>query len=1340
MKRHYALLLNLVLIAVIYASETPGQLSFDYLTNDNGLPHNRIYDICQDDRGYMWFATDGGLVRYDGRQTVVYRHDRAATSLCSNSVSRLLFTSDGRLYIGTADGISLYYPEMNTFASIGSKAWGGIENLVEGNGQKILVSTFENGCFSYDTRTGAIRKIPILDSDPVWIGCRDKEGSYWAYTRLKLFRFDDNMEIKEEYRVSPELFGSSAISLIYPDSQGNIWIGTFEKGIFKYDARRKTFVPVRLTPDNRKKESPLGLIRTMTEADGKDEYWIGSENGLFLINVRTGNYTRYCQSFESTGKTINDNAVYKVFKSRQGIYWIGTYFGGVNILNVRNNGFHVLEPSDQPNGLKGKALSQIVPYGQDRLLIATEDAGIAILDRNDYRTTHLTADKNDPHRIPSDNVHALLPVSENEVWSGNFLGGISRIDMRSHTARTYRSQEGLTSDFVFSLFELSPDTLLIGELIGADLYDKKNNRFTKFRPDLFEGAFVYGIFRDPEGPVWIYTHNKGIFQYEPAGKTFTHFCYGDRSGLPSNSIVAHCIGSDRRIWFGTKDAGLCRYNREDSTFTVFNESGLLSDNGIRGILEDGHGNLWISSDVGISKINFSDSTAVHYNSKHGLSNNQFNYNSYCRTDDGWMYFGSINGLTYFHPDSIHIEEEAPNLSITYFKLGNTVISPTTNRLLNKQIDYTKRIVLAHDQNSFSIGFSGIYFYKGDVSYQYFLEGLDKEWSMAMDKGEANYTNLSPGHYTFYVKATSRINNMTGETRKIEIIVKPPFWATYTAYFVYAVVLILSVYILYLCYNRRQKRKLAAAIEKIELENVQKLNQHKLNFFTYISHEFKTPLTIIMASIEALRQDRPEEKEKSAFYETIWYSATRLLILVGQLMEFRKIESDHVTLHIRQGSAADFVSLVTRSFRPLLEKKKIRLHTCIGGKTDSFAFDFDKLEKILTNLLMNAIVHTPSEGEITVDFQVAESLLQLAVQDSGKGIDPSLKDNIFEIFSSDKAAYGFAKGSGIGLALVQSLVKFLKGNIEVNNSEQGGCIFKVSLPLTCSSGPFDPYQSRIPENQLFYTDESGSGLSYQDVPTVNKPEHTYTLAIVEDDKDLLGLLNRHFSRTYKVCTFPDAEKAWKNIREKAPDIILIDMMLPGMNGSELCRMIKNEANICHIPVVMMTARDGDEAKLESLESGADIYIQKPFKLAEIDAQIKNIIQSRAALRKWFSEIGNTEIVKRDIKNADEVFLKKAIALIENNIEDTDFDVSGLIGELGISRTQLHNRIKSILGVTTTEFINKVRIKKAKELIASHPELTFSEIAYKTGFSDLSGFSRMFKKVTGITPSQYKTEKG
>ena len=1339
-------LLTAFIVCTAFSAFSAGEKKFQHFTTIEGLSYNTVFDIAQDPSGFIWIATGEGLNRYDSYGFKIYYSDKTEYSIPSNEVKTLLVTQQGTLLAGTSEGLCLFNPENDNFTRIvyEEQSLGVIHHLLETSRGKVIISS-STGIY-YATADGKITERLPLEKDMLQIQ-EDSTGNFWSFKRQRLFCFNSRGDVLKTYYMRPNggpEFIPSPLSSIEIDSKGRLWIGTFRDGPVLLDVEHDRFRPIPLKNPSGSTH-PMYFVRDISEgADGK--YWIGTERGLFIYDFEQTTFEHYLQSFDPSVASINDNAIYKIFKSREDIMWLGTYFGGLNLCEPVLTGFKKIQPGIKPEDLKGKALSQIIEGPGGKLWIATEDAGIAIFDQQKSTFTHILSRQRQDNTQISSNVHALAVDKDGYVWSGNFFGGINRINPTTYQTRNYShipgQPETLINNFVFSLYSDSNDQLWIGTMDGVDCFEKKTSRFVRFKPEIFRGKFIYDIFQDNQKNYWFCTNNNaGLFRYNPQTDEISHFQKDSTHNLRGSSFICHAIDSRGKIWFGSRDGGLVLFDPDTRTFKTYDMDDGLPNNVIYGILEDDQNNLWLSSNKGISKFNYITGEIRNFTVDHGLVGNQFNYKSYLKTADGTMYFGAVNGLTWFHPSQIKTYESEPEIHFTNFRLFNEPVRPGEKSILKKDIDLTDHITLRYHQNVISFDFIALDFHsRGKNNFFYYMDGFESTWQSAGNHQSVTYTNLPPGNYHFRIKATNIYNYPNDLTRSIKVTILPPIWRTLWAYLASFLIFSLILFLLLRFSEIRHREKMALRIEKIEKEKLQELHQHKINFFTYISHEFKTPLTIILASLEAFFSADKIPEPFASRVVSLKRNVFRLQFLINQLMDFRKVETDHASPRLQYGNVIQFLHELFDAFTTLFKRKELEYIFISPNERLFIKFDPDKLEKIVSNLLSNAFKYTPENGEITLRIETTreaeQTFLILTISDTGPGMSQQQIEKIFNLFYKIEEEQNGYQGSGIGLALTQSLVKFLNGTIRVESSPGLGTSFIVKLPCqeeveSTSAPDIIPHNTNIIENLIIQ--------SWQESPEISdENEKTdFEIYFVEDDKEFLRFLSSHFREKYKTVALPNGLEAWKLVQKKVPDLIVTDLMMPQMDGISLCKKLKSEFDYCHIPVIMLTAKSDIESRMESLEVGADVYLPKPFLLSELELQIKNILTSKENLKKHFIQFGQLEI-EHPLKNRDQQFIERITAIIHANLDNPDFGINLLTAELGIGRTLLHTKLKQILDLSTTEFINTIRLREAQKILIENPELTMAEVAYQVGFNDPNYFSRTFKKVFNLSPSDFRNE--
>ena len=791
-----------------------------------------------------------------------------------------------------------------------------------------------------------------------------------------------------------------------------------------------------------------------------------------------------------------------------------------------------------------------------------------------------------------------------------------------------------------------------------------------------------------------------------------------------------CITEDSegRIWVGTMSNGFFNLNKETGQLKLFSREEGLPSNTVYGIVEGKKGELWLSTNNGLCSFNIENTSFKHYNQSNNLPHDQYNFASFYKDDEGTIYFGSIFGLAYFNPEQLTSNTNRPTVYLDQLKLFNKTINPTPDGTLTQPLDYTKQLTFLHKQNVITFAFSAIDLYsEGNNNFSYKLVGFDQDWNNIGSLKQATYTNLPFGHYTFLLKASNNDQLPSINIKELHIEILPPWYLKKVAFVLYFVTLAL-IMLMYLRFLQiRQNEKTPIQLEPLKKE---KIKENKL----------KTQLTLIIASKDRLIQEvySPEKNEKA--YKLIKKNATRLHNLIDQLMSFRKIETTHEKLKLKKGDIVLFFKDTFDAFALLCEQKNINYRFTSEVTEFEAFFDADKFEKILTNILTNAIKHCEEMDIITLSVEVSmpstneNPILTIKLSDTGAGIPPNVLTHIFEPFFTGSHSQSSYKGSGVGLALVKSLVAFMNGTIHINSEVGEGTTLQISIPLVVSNEilnveNIDGNKNLTIQKELIFDEEYNASSPIDD--------SSFTILIAEDNNDLLQFLSDYFSsKHYNVIIAENGAIAYEKANLTPPDLILSDVVMPEMDGIELCSKIKNSLNTSHIPVILLTAKDNVQNKLEALKTGADLYLNKPFNLNEVEILISNLLNSRNKLKKQFLATGNIHIESNSFIKKDKEFIHKLTKIVTDNIDNTEFDVTTFTREAGVSRSVLHVKLKKIANLSTSEFVKSIRIRRAAELL-KQTELTISEISYQVGFSDPNYFSRSFKDVYDCTPSQFRS---
>lgn len=1315
----------------LWRTASAQEIQFKKLTVNQGLSHNTVYAIDRDEDGFMWFATREGLNRYDSYAIKTYYIKGSKTNESANKINSLRCDKN-LVYLGTDNGLYIYDSKTDQIAeSPVFKARDPVLFLLKDR-ETLFLGTSDGLYRMEDTTVKRISRRNVMAKAMGSLPDR----TFLLCLGNKLQIISRNGEVLKTFNPQDlEALSFQDVDLynMYRDGDGSLWLCT-NHGLYQYNPAAQKFRRVNFS-DSTNQEA--NTVRAVTANPG-GLYYIGTEDGLYVYNRLTGKTENYKQSFENDREKLNDNAIYSTYSAGDQSVWLGTYFGGVNYIPSNTYGFKTLLAKSNHKGLSGKAVSQLMEDSLKNIWIGTEDGGITIYHPKNNEYSYINKDSR-PFRLSINNVHAIEDDGYGNIWVGTFMGGLHQFDLKNKKTVIYRNQaynkHSLSNNYVYAIYRDSRGKLWVGTQDGLNLFNYQTKEFSLFRPEIFRYQFIYDITEDGNGAVWFCTRYDGIYRYDPSTEAVRHYsATGPHAQLPSNQIISVYRDSRQQLWFGTLNGGVCIYNMESDSFRTLNTSnGLINDN-VYGILEDDGGFIWLTTNRGLSRYNPHNNHFTNYDSRYGLPSNQFNFKSYLKSSDGTLFFGSINGLCTFNPEEIMQNRPQIPLRFTDFKLFNKSVLPSRTSVLKNSIDYTRKIELPYAQKVFSLSYAAInYGNPGSTKYAYYLEGFEKEWNYVGDNNSVVYTNLSPGNYIFRVRAIQPDGSAYSNERSIEIRILPPFYLTRTAYVLYLLFIALLIWLYSRFIRFLHQKKLEVQIERVEKEKTEELAQNRLTFFTFISHEFKTPLTLILASIEKFAGERSEEFKKNPELLRIKNSASILFRLVQQLMEFRKIETNYSAVNLTYTDMVAFSKETTFFFDSIALNKGISLDFQTEQKEMFCYFDKDKIEKILFNLLANAIQNT-ERGRIAVSLSAKEGtksnrILNIRVSDTGKGMSPEEVRNVFNLFYKSP---GNKEGSGVGLALVGALVKYLNGEIKIQSQPEEGTCTEIILPILLKPAPAVLKQAA-----------EAAGISNSLSVTASKmkvqatPPQKYTLLIVEDNRELLSFLSKHFSKSYQVFTASNGVSALTKIEKNIPDIIISDVKMPKMDGVELCGRLKNEGRFNYIPIILLSGQDTEDLKIDVLGVGADGYLNKPFSLKELELVISNMIKSRVMLRAHVAGAGEFVTEKLPDNNRNQEFLNKLSEALERRFSDSTFTIGDLAGDMGMSRTSLHLYARKILDKSASELLNDYRLKRAGIMLKNN--IPVKDTAYYCGYNDPNYFSRMFKTKFGITPTKYKEEK-
>jgi ligand-binding sensor domain-containing protein/signal transduction histidine kinase/DNA-binding response OmpR family regulator len=1322
-------------------------IAFNHLTVEHGLVNYSVLSISQDANGFMWLGTRMGLNRYDGVRFHLYKSDvKDSTSLSNNDITTLFTDSKQTLWIGTSSGLDAFNPRKDAFERIwinGSRV-GNIFSIYEDRKGRLWIGSSNGLHLLTDRRKKSFQSFYAARDENGIAGnivraiFEDHDGNLWIGTNngLTKMKWQNGRYQFTTFRHEagkPGCLSANYITSIAEDAQHKLWIGTQNAGVDLYDPATNTF-----TVYSHRNNDPSSLvnnnIRKILLVENK--IWAGTQEGLSIIDPATKKITSY-QHDASNKKSLSQNSIYSLFEDANGSVWAGTYFGGANITYSYTTSFHTFQNNESRSSLSNNVVSSIVEDGQHNLWIGTEGGGLNFLNRATGLFTVYKNKLNDATSLGSNLVKVVYVDKEGNPWAGTHGGGLCVLDRKRNQFRRYlyvENDAGSLSSEITSLAEDEKGRFWVVGNIPLRVFRKKGTELqpiplNEVAPALPQDILAAVLFKDAAGNIWI-GRKPGLYKFS-----------GNAVKIIDTTYNVNCIGEDPKgnIWLGLSYGGLARYDSKTGKVVRYEGNHDFSSINVVGLLADDKGNIWLSTDNGLVKFTPAQNRFQTYTVSDGLAGNEFNYNSYLKDSRGELFFGGFNGFTSFFPDNIQTNKYVAPVVFTGLKLfNNNVVINDENKLLKENISLTKELVFKHDQDAFTIEFALLNFIKSNKNkYAYKLEGFDKDWN-EVTTPFATYTNLPSGLYTFWVKGANN-DGVWSRPASIKIKMLPPWWLSWWAYCIYAIVIAAILFLVTRFFFLREL-----------LKKEDELHQVKLNFFTNISHEIRTHLTLIMTPVEQMI----EQKEKNSFdhqqLTQVKGNAHRLLKLVNELMDFRKAETQNLQLQVGRYNLIPFLQDIYTSFRELSLAKNVKISFIHDTEDAPLYFDKEQLEKVFFNLLVNAFKFTPAGGQIILQVEQKEQQVNISVIDNGRGIAPQYLDKLFNNFFQ-VADHGVQNtGYGIGLALSKHIVELHKGSIRVESEpakdDKEGCtVFTVTLlqgnthlkeTVFLQSAAATPAQTISTEMQPAETITIPRGKEH-----ANK---AFTILIAEDNPELRALIQQSLIQQYHILSYENGLRAWEAAIEHIPDLIISDVMMPEMDGFTFCEKLKTDERTSHIPVILLTAKSSQNDQISGLETGADVYITKPFSTKVLELNVRNLLASREKMRHKFSRqmVEGTEpdlpvsttVENTVVNKIDKEFLNRLIQIVEEHIDNPEFGVDMLSKKLAMSAPILYKKLKALTDLSVNDFVKSLRLKKAAELLLQK-QMTVYEVAYAVGYNDRKYFSKEFKKQFGKTPSEF-----
>ncbi len=1340
--RSIALLVLCLLNSVLAISQNRDIL-FENISSQDGLSSNTVFTAIQDSAGYMWFGTQDGLNRYDGYAFAVYRpseSEEKSNSPASVHIRSLHIDSKAILWIGGDEGVTRYEEKHNTFENFqlitdGARQY--VSAISETKDGQIWACLLNGKCFVYNQQLNSFKEVHI-EAGITNIGTLYAiEDGFLVGSDFGLYHLNTSSLKMSEIKL---LNSSFAVNQVTRSHDGTFWIASSGEGILHIDNKFKLIKQYKHEVFNSNSLCNNNVRSLCFDNNGK--LWIGTFVGLSIFDLATNHFENHFEEF-SRPYALTQNSVRTIIKDRDNGMWLGTFFGGVDYYHPANIKFDLLNQNGGNLSLSDNVVSAIKEAPNGNIWILTNDKGLNYWDRKNNKIQFITHDEKDPSSISSNNLKSVIYTNAQNLLIGTHDLGLNYYNPRTKKNIVFKNKGAkgdIPNNNVYALLKDSHSNIWVGTWKGLCKFNERTLSFAQHNTDskgnALSSELISYLYEDSRGRIWIGTFN-GLNIFYPEKNLFETFKIDSSANLNLLNDDITCVYEDTkgRIWIGTRK-GLHLFDELERNFKNITTKDGLASNIIYGVLEDDNNNLWISSNNGLSCYNTKTKRIRNYGIKDGIQASQFNNYSFCKTSDGLLLFGGINGLTIFDPNKV---EETPfnsNVIFTYFKLFNNVIQPgDSSGILEQGISHTKKITLKHNQNVFSIGFAAInYIGSNNIVYKYKLEGYDQEWREAESGRNAYYSNLQPGNYTFKVIAEDIDDNSDINETSLTIEILTSWWQSTIAYILYLALFILLIMVSYKLIRERIRTQNQLRLEILEKHQITEVNKMKLQFFTNISHEFRTPLTLIISPLQKIIERKGADEWLNRQHETIYKNARRLINLIDQLMDFRKSELGQLRLNTAPGDIVSYINEIYLSFALAASQNNIVYTFDSEEPKIDCLFDRSYIEKIAFNLLSNAFKFTPDGGTVGIKLYIEDEWLVFEVKDTGKGIPPEKISLIFERFYRIDEASS-KTGSGIGLALTKRLVELHHGSIAVVGEINKGSTFTVRLPLNSEvyeSNEVNYEQSTVQEHiELPITDVAISKSKLEDEQNIDEKE---LILLVDDNTDISSYIKESLSYEYKIKLVSNGKEALEFLMNEEPSLIISDIMMPVMDGLSLCKTLKQSVKTCHIPIILLTAKTSVDDQIEGLHLGADDYMAKPFEMNLLEAKVHNLIKTRKRLKELFSQTHDIKPEAIAFNRLDKEFLEKAMLVVEEHLIDPKFSVDLFAQEMNMSRSNLHLKMKAITGASATDFIKKIRFSEAIKLLEEN-RYSMAEISFKTGFNSPSYFSTSFKKHFGYLPTEH-----
>lgn len=1334
-----------------------------WLGIEQGLSNNSVRCIYQDKKGFLWFGTYDGLNRYDAYTFKIFRNNfNNGSSLPNNFINAIDEDNNGNIWVATRQGVAVYHSLSNSFTPVYNKVLNAapvklinvIRDIERDSAGNMFIGTADRGLVFCSAADSMGIGIPIAgqpETQGLDIASVKKGGdnSMWVFVRGKgLYKYD--AVAKQLRLINATVTNANCIEV----KDDIVWVGS-SNGVYQYKIKQNTYDKYFNDENGLHHKDVVSLM-----AGRNNKVWIATAGGVAVLDAAKDQVTDYLEAGRQRN-TLSSNAAYSILEDHDGRVWIGCLRGGINVIDNRKKLFEKVDADPlTANTLISNYIFSFYEEPNGTLWVGTDGNGLSIWDRKTNTFKNYQHQAADAGSLSNDYITDISGDYQNNVWIATYKGGVNRFNKTTGRFDHYRYiQNSPFREFgnalSYTLHEDKQKRLWAGTLqYGLFALNRQTNQFELYDEKLKD---LFVLMEDKNNNLWGGTLSQ-LIQID--GDNRQHRTYN--IGKPVRSLLEDKTGN---FWVGTEGGGLLLFDRKKGTIIAryTTDDGLCS-NSVLNILDDNWGNIWVSTFNGISKFNIKDRAFTNYYQNDGLQSNQFTYNAAIALQTGELVFGGIKGFNIFYPANIVEQKHTRPILFTDIRINNTPIEQENSVIEKSTGNHIEAIKVPFNKAILSFEFASLEYSAPDkIQYAYFLEGWDRGWNYTSNSRTASYTHLSEGSYTLRVKCTGTPGKWEGNELQLKIIVLPPWYRSVWAYILYALVAGAVVFI----YNRyrikqtrlqyevkitslqlekekanREREHVERETERMLNEKEKDINEKKITYFTTIAHEFRTPLTLIINPLKDLFSKRDEAHLKpDSELGIVYRNARRMLSLADQLLLFRKAESGMDTI---KPSKLNLHHLAWDVYLCFVQQARLQnisyTFTCANEALEIYA-DREKLEIIIYNLLSNAFKYTPANGVIAFTVGEQEEKILITIADTGAGIPNQIGDKLFEQFyQAERTITGTKAGFGIGLFLVKHFTDQHKGQITYTSEENKGATFLLTLlkgpdhfagiPITSANESGPVFLQTLKEEPIVAEVKPEE----DKLPVADVVTDKQTILLIDDDEQIRNYLAQLFKDTYIIHQAASGADGLKAAQTWLPDLIISDVHMQEMNGIELCKAVKENESLNHIPVILLTASTSDDIKLKGVEGGADDYITKPFDNKLLQARVTSLLKSRNTLQRYFyNEITlnkNNQRISQEYKE----FLEKCIAIVESHLDDDSFSVKTLVAEMGMSHSNLFRKVKSVSGQSVNIFIRFIRLRKAAEMFIN-TNYNVNETAVMVGINDIKYFREQFNKLFGMNPSEY-----